>query len=152
MCLPCGHTSPCAGQSPLGQHLQPRKSNRISARVKKLTCEAVKTPLYRVNPHNAHHAVTTATASRHPLKASLPEVGGWKGARPYFPSQNTGYSVCGRKTAFLSSSEDKRALWLWRGPKGVPSALARTWEQNRQRSDIPLPITGSSLTYWKQKQ
>jgi len=52
----------------------------------------------------------------------------------------------------LSSSEDKRALWLRRGPKGVPSALARTREQNGQRGDTPLPVTGSGLTCQKQKQ
>lgn len=139
-------------QSPLGQHRQPWKSNTITAREAKLTCEAVETPFCRVNTHRAHSTVAAATASRCPLKASLPEFRGRRGARPYFPSQNTGRSVRGRKRALLSSSEDKRALWLWRGPKGVPSALAWTWEQNGQRGDTPLPITGSGLTYWKQKQ
>lgn len=128
------------------------KSNRITPRVAKLTCRAVKTHFFWVNPHGAHSTVAAATASRRPLRASLPEFRGRRGACVDFPSQNTGPSVRGRKRALLSSSEDKRALWLWQDPKGVPSALARTWERNGQHGDSPLPITGSGLTYRRKKQ
>lgn len=128
------------------------KSNRITPRVAKLTCRAVKTHFFWVNPHGAHSTVAAATTSRRPLRASLPEFRGRRGACVDFPSQNTGPSVRGRKRALLSSSEDKRALWLWQDPKGVPSALARTWERNGQHGDSPLPITGSGLTYRRKKQ
>lgn len=118
----------------------------------KIIWEAKKTPFCRVDLHHAHSIVTAASTSRGPLRALLLELWGRRVAQPYFPRQNTELSVRGRERALLSSSKDKRALWLHRGPKSVPSALPWTWQQNRQSGDTPLPTTVSGLTYWKQKQ
>lgn len=113
---------PRAGQSPLGQHRQPWKSNAITPWGGKTH---LKTPFCRVNPLCAH---STCGCSRPPEmspESITARVEGKKGCVAIFSRQNTGRSVRGRKRALLSSSEDKRALWLWPGPKGVPSAPAQ---------------------------
>lgn len=136
----------------LEQHQQPWKSNTIMTQVAKLTWEAKKTLFWRVNLHHAHSIATAATTWRGPLRVSLLEFWGRRAAQSYFPGQNTGLSVWGRERALLSSSKDKRALWLHQGLKSVLSVLPCTWQQNRQSGDTPVSTTASGLTYWKQKQ
>lgn len=105
--------------------------------VTKLTWEAKKTPLCRVNLQCSQHCNCSHHFERSP-RALLLEFWGRRAAQSYFPRQNTGLSVWGRERALLSSSKDKRALRQCRGPKSVLSVLPWTWEQNTQSADIPL--------------
>lgn len=128
------------------------ESNTIMTQVTKLAWEAKKTPFCRESLHHAHGIATAATTSRGPLRTSLLEFWGRRAAQFYFPRKNTRLSVWGRERALLSSSKDKRALWLHWGSKGALSVLPCTRQQNRRSADTPISTTASGLTHCKQKQ